>query len=71
MPRGNGVQPLAGAEIVYVNDGSRDVTMRLLVRLNAEDARVAVVDISVRPLEIASYVGVATVMSAFFTPPAS
>lgn len=36
----------ADAEIVYVNDGSRDGTMALLARLNAEDPRVAVIDLS-------------------------
>jgi glycosyltransferase involved in cell wall biosynthesis len=36
----------ADAEIVYVNDGSRDGTMALLARLNADDPRVAVVDLS-------------------------
>jgi glycosyltransferase involved in cell wall biosynthesis len=34
------------AEIVYVNDGSGDATMRLLVELHRADARVAVVDLS-------------------------
>jgi len=34
------------AEIVYVNDGSSDATMRLLVGIHDRDARVAVVDLS-------------------------
>jgi polyisoprenyl-phosphate glycosyltransferase len=34
------------AEIVYVNDGSSDATMRLLVGIHDGDARVAVVDLS-------------------------
>ena len=34
------------AEIVYVNDGSTDTSMRLLAELNARDARVAVIDLS-------------------------
>jgi glycosyltransferase involved in cell wall biosynthesis len=34
------------AEIVYVNDGSRDGTMALLTALHGADARVAVVDLS-------------------------
>ena len=36
----------AAAEIVYVNDGSRDGTMALLAELHRADARVAVVDFS-------------------------
>lgn len=36
----------ADAEIVYVNDGSRDGTMALLAALHAADPRVAVVDLS-------------------------
>jgi glycosyltransferase involved in cell wall biosynthesis len=34
------------AEIVYVNDGSSDATMRVLVGIHDRDARVAVVDLS-------------------------
>jgi len=34
------------AEIVYVNDGSSDATMRCLVELHETDARVAIVDLS-------------------------
>ena len=36
----------ADAEIIYVNDGSRDGTMSLLDALRAADARVAIVDLS-------------------------
>lgn len=36
----------AHAEIVYVNDGSRDGSMALLAALNAADPRVAVIDLS-------------------------
>jgi len=36
----------AAAEIIYVNDGSRDATMALLTGLHRTDARVAVIDLS-------------------------
>jgi polyisoprenyl-phosphate glycosyltransferase len=36
----------AAAEIIYVNDGSRDATMTLLAGLNRTDARVGVIDLS-------------------------
>ena len=36
----------APAEIVYVNDGSRDATMTLLTALHGADPRVAVIDLS-------------------------
>src|SRR5262245_49856963 len=36
----------ASAEIIYVNDGSRDATMQRLVAMHRDDARVAVVDLS-------------------------
>jgi len=36
----------ADSEIVYVNDGSRDETMALLRHVHADDARVAVIDLS-------------------------
>ncbi len=36
----------ADAEIIYVNDGSRDGTMALLEQLHGSDGRVAVVDLS-------------------------
>jgi glycosyltransferase involved in cell wall biosynthesis len=36
----------AEAEIIYVNDGSRDATMALLAELHRTDARVAVIDLS-------------------------
>jgi len=35
-----------GAEVVYVNDGSRDDSMARLVQLHAADARVQIVDLS-------------------------
>jgi glycosyltransferase involved in cell wall biosynthesis len=38
--------PAADAEIIYVNDGSRDGSMRLLAGLHRDDARVAVIDLS-------------------------
>ena len=34
------------AEIIYVNDGSRDASMQLLAGLHRDDARVAVIDLS-------------------------
>jgi glycosyltransferase involved in cell wall biosynthesis len=36
----------ADAEVIYVNDGSRDGTMALLAELHRGDARVAIVDLS-------------------------
>jgi glycosyltransferase involved in cell wall biosynthesis len=36
----------AAAEIIYVNDGSRDTTMALLTGLHQTDCRVAVIDLS-------------------------
>ena len=36
----------AAAEIIYVNDGSRDATMALLTGLHQTDSRVAVIDLS-------------------------
>ena len=36
----------ADAEIIYVNDGSRDGTMALLTRAARRDARVAVIELS-------------------------
>jgi glycosyltransferase involved in cell wall biosynthesis len=40
----DGIEP--DAEIVYVNDGSRDETLAILQRLHAADPRVAVLDLS-------------------------
>ena len=44
--RGHGGAVSPCAEIIYVNDGSRDGSAALLAQFNAEDARVAVIELS-------------------------